>query len=728
MKKRLFLLPSLVFCIILLTAFPVFAENSGDWEYELSEVGLTIKAYHGSDKAVVIPSEIDGYKVTVIGEEAFRDNTAMTSIVIPEGISSIGKQAFYGCNALSHIEFNAKNCTVPGVDTWENRYGIFAGAGSASPNGLEVIFGDKVSTIPASLFDTASLEGVNYHDGHPYAYVTSVTVSGSVKEIGDYAFRGCRDLETVNFGGKEQTIGKEAFSRCSSIKDIAFGTALTSIGESAFSADTSLESITWGENLDTISKYAFKDCKALTSVTFVSPLTTIDRSAFENCIGLKEILLPETLTNLYANAFYGCINLNKIKIESKNLSVTGVDTWDKCYGAFSGAGSASAKGLDVIITSKATKVPDYLFDTASLEGVNYHDGHPYAYVTSVTFEDGVKEIGSCAFRNCQALETITFGETIQSIGADAFVGCSSLTELDFNKELAYIGERAFKENTGLEKIVWGEKLDTIDKSAFEGCISLPKVHFVNPLTTIGRSAFSGCSVLKQVILPESLTNLHANAFYGCIGLNQVIIQSTNLTADSVDTWDKRNGIFSGAGSGSPTGLEVIFYTGVTKIPACLFDTASLDGVSYHTGHEHAYVTSIICASTVTEVGDFAFRSCQNLESIHFYGKDVTFGKGVFDNCVNPSFCIESPENGTIQTYAGENSIKFSKNDEKEVMPEIEEPEKATAPAADEDTNAEADDNTGDASEKADTWTCPNGHSGNTGKFCSECGTQKPEEQ
>ena len=100
----------------------------------------------------------------------------------------------------------------------------------------------------------------------------------------------------------------------------------------------------------------------------------------------------------------------------------------------------------------------------------------------------------------------------------------------------------------------------------------------------------------------------------------------------------------------------------------------------------------MCASTVTEVGDRAFRSCQSLEKIHFYGKDVAFGEEVFDNCVNPSFRIEGPANGTLQTAAGENNI----------------------------TPAPASDNT------AETWTCPKGHTGNTGKYCSECGTKKPE--
>ena len=120
MKRNLFIFPVLTVFLFILSAIPVFADDgdeykldkTGHFKYELSEEGLTITSYEGSDKEVIIPDEIDGYKVSVIGKQAFKDNTTMTSVVIPEGVSNIKAEAFYGCNALSHIEFNAKNCAL----------------------------------------------------------------------------------------------------------------------------------------------------------------------------------------------------------------------------------------------------------------------------------------------------------------------------------------------------------------------------------------------------------------------------------------------------------------------------------------------------------------------------------------------------------------------------------------------------------------------------------------
>ena len=748
MKKKLLLSIFAVF-IFILTAVPAFAEQSGDWEYELSDVGLMITAYHGSDKDVEIPAEIDGYKVSAIGKQAFKDNTTMTSLVIPEGISKIYAEAFLGCNALSRIEFNAKNCTAVEVQIHDGNkgVGIFSGAGSASPTGLEVVFGDKVAKVPDFLFDTASIDK-DYHRGYAYAYVTSVTFSGGVKEIGACAFRGCQDLESVTFGGKEKSIGNDAFYGCKALKELAFTDALTTIGDQAFWGVTSLENISWGNSLDTIGAAAFEGCTSLEKVEFVSPLTTINKHAFLNCTGLKEVLFPESLTYLNAEAFCGCIKLEQVTVNSKNLTVPPIQIHDgnKGIGIFSGAGSASVNGLHVVIGPKVSKVPDFLFDTASIDR-DYHRGYDYAYVTSVTFADGVREIGEAAFRSCQTLEKITFSNSIETIGKEAFWGCTALPEMTFGKELITIKEGAFVGDTGLEKIVWGESLETIEAHAFDGCNSLTELHLVNPLTTIGFGAFQNCTALEKLILPETLTSLGGQAFCGCTRLNKVIVLSKNLTVSEVQIHDGRKGVgvFSGAGSGSTSGLEVIIYSGVTKVPAFLFDTASLDR-DYHRGYDYAYVTKVTCASTVTEVGDCAFRSCQNLENVHFYSKDVTFGEEAFENCTNRDFHIEGPSGGTLRTNAKDSDFNFTANEDPESLEEIEEPEKADpanlySPASDKTSGTETEKTgraksstveTGAPDEESaepasdDTWTCPNGHTGNTGNFCPQCGAKKPE--
>ena len=191
-----------VFGILLLCSSAVKAEQfSGPWSYELTSEGLVINGFAGTDPEVVIPDEIEGNKVSIIGKSAFRDNHTMRSLVIPEGVTGIRAEAFFGCTGLSLIEFNAKNCTAPEVWIYDGNKGcgVFSGAGSSSPTGLKVVFGEGVARIPDHLFDTASLNEYG-KNGYPCASVTEVEISDGVKEIGVCAFRSCGLLEKVTFG------------------------------------------------------------------------------------------------------------------------------------------------------------------------------------------------------------------------------------------------------------------------------------------------------------------------------------------------------------------------------------------------------------------------------------------------------------------------------------------------------------------------------------------------
>ncbi len=430
MKKILSILLALTGMVLLTTGSALAEENYityGDWLYELTPEGLVITAFTGLTEDVVIPDEIDGYKVSVIGDHAFAENHTMKTLVIPEGITAIRSEAFYGCSGLSYIEFNVKNCSVPDVWIYDSTKGagVFSGAGSSSPDPLTVVFGDNVATIPAHLFDTAASDEYG-QNGYPYASVANVVLSDGVKEIGECAFRCCEELKSITFGSGLKTIGDYAFSGCKSLPSLAFDDVLISIGNSSFYGNTSLENIQWGENLESIGDSAFSGCTSLEELSLINPLTSIGAHAFSDCTALKTLSLPESLVNMGTEAFYGCIKLNQIDINCVNLTEPDVWIYDssKGGGVFSGAGSGSVDGLKVIFGEKVTKVPDNLFDTASTEEYG-HTEYPYAFVTEVVFPAGVEEVGAYAFRSCQDLDTARFLGKDATFGEDAFAMCTS---------------------------------------------------------------------------------------------------------------------------------------------------------------------------------------------------------------------------------------------------------------------------------------------------------------
>ena len=692
MKKLLMTVTLILIC--LLAASAVSGEEASVWEYEINARGLVIKAYTGNEESVFIPDQIDGYKVSVIGRHAFKDNTTMREITIPSGIVSIDAEAFYGCVALAKVNFNAVNCVVPDIWIHDNKKGggVFAGAGSASPAGLQVVFGDSVTKVPDRLFMTAS--------SYPYVHVTEAIFSDNVREIGANAFNGCQDLSAITFGEGLQVIDDAAFCGCSSIRSLRFTDALQTLGVSAFENCALLSEITWGSNLGEIGSYAFKGCSSLTSVTFVSPLNTISRQAFADCIALREVTIPETVTHLNAEAFYGCIALTKVNFNAVNCVVP--DIWvpddTKGGGVFAGAGSASPSGLQVIFGDSVTKVPDRLFLTAS--------SYPYAHVTEVIFSESVKEIGANAFNGCQDLIAITFGEGLQVIDDAAFCGCSSIRSLRFTDALQTLGVSAFENCASLNEITWGDNLGEIGSYAFKGCSSLTSVTFISPLNTIGRQAFADCIALREISIPESLTHLNAEAFYGCSGLARISFNAANCVVPDIWVPDDRKGggVFAGAGSSSPSGLQVVFGDSVTKVPDRLFLTAN--------SYPYAYITETEISASVQEIGSNAFGRCEGLQKVTFFGPDTVAAENAFEGCTNEQFCILAPEGSTVIEMANQNGIRTAI-----YIPAHSEAQEVTETLAD----VPGQGTTGSAG----TWTCGNGHEGNTGNFCPVCGLPKP---
>lgn len=648
MKKIFNKLPMMLIMLVMLLAFsiPSFAattDSTGVWTYELGANGLTITGYNGNSATVTIPSTIDGYKVGAIGKQAFANNTTIRTLTIPETITSIGPEAFYNCYGLSQLYFNAKNCTIPDIWRYDGNkgVGVFSGAGSAATS-FNVTFGAGVTDIPKNLFNT------DYENGYGYAHITSITFSSGTKTIGDYAFEDCLDLQKVVLGSNITTIGESAFDNCTSIKTVTFKDKLTTIKNSAFENCTNLTSITWGTGLDSIGAYAFKGCTSLQAAHIPTPTTVIGRQAFCNATSLKEITIPTSVTSLNSEAFYGTISLSKITFSAKNCTVPDIWRYDdnKGVGVFSGAGSAASK-LEVIFTSSVTTVPNGLFNT------DRENGYPYAYVTGITFNSSVKEIGNYAFQNCENLSKLVLGTGVNTIGEYAFNGCTGLQTVTFRDKLATINTSAFENCTNLTSITWGKGLDTIGKYAFKGCTSLKAANIPTPTTTICNQAFANTTSLTTLTIPSSVTSIGAEAFYNTTKLAKINFNAKNCTVPSIWRYDDNRGVgvFSGAGSGCSS-LTVTFGSTVVTIPANLFNTDK------ENGYDYAYVTSISIPSSVKEIGNNAFEDCFNLKTVTCKRTSPVLGTDVFKNCPT-SAKFNCYYGGTVAAFAKEYNYKYS---------------------------------------------------------------------
>ena len=232
------------------------------------------------------------YEVLGIVERAFEKCKGFDTVIIPDGVRSIGGYAFWECVYLTSL-------TIPG----------------------------SVTSIGKSAFGGCS-------------GLTSVTIPGSVTSIGDGAFSGCSGLTSLTIPNGITSIGDYAFSRCSGLTSLTIPSSVTSIGKSAFSGCSGLTSLTIPSSVTSIGDNAFLGCSGLTSINvesgnpkydsrdncnaiietatntlingcsktiIPSSVTSIGESAFEYCSGLTSVTIPNSVTSISNGAFSGCI-------------------------------------------------------------------------------------------------------------------------------------------------------------------------------------------------------------------------------------------------------------------------------------------------------------------------------------------------------------------------------------------------------------------------------------
>ena len=204
--------------------------------------------------------------VTTIESQTFSGCSALTSVVIPEGVTSIGSGAFRNCSALTSVVI-PESLTAIGNSAFE---------GCSSLASVEIPEG--VTTIESQTFSGCSA-------------LTSVVIPESLTAIGSDAFRDCSSLTSVVIPEGVTSIGEEVFYGCSSLTSVVIPEGVTSIGDSAFHGCSSLTSVVFPESLTAIGSYAFRDCSSLTSVVIPEGVTSISSDAFRDCSSLTSLQL-----------------------------------------------------------------------------------------------------------------------------------------------------------------------------------------------------------------------------------------------------------------------------------------------------------------------------------------------------------------------------------------------------------------------------------------------------
>ena len=472
----------IVACVLFIPSITTWYTSEGlAYSVEIVEGTCFIRGIKDRTQTdIVIPEEIDGYKVTEIYDNAFSGCTSLTSIVIPDSVTHIFYNAFDGCTNIVEatipawaIDYIPKDTLKTVVITSGTKIGLFAFSGCES--------------------------------------LTSVTIPDTVTTIGSYAFYDCDSLTSIVIPDSVTSIGREAFYDCSSIESITIPNSVASIGEGAFIGCFSLSSVYYG---GTVEDWA--------NITIGSDNTRLENAT---CY-----YYSETKPTTYGN-FWRYVDGEVVIWEYAEKASEGLEYTLSDNGTYYSVSRGTCTDTEIIVPSEYYGIPVTIIGDSAFSSCDS--------LTSIIIPDSVTTIGEWAFYGCTSLTTVTFGENSQltTIDSSAFEYCTSLTSVIFgeNSQLTSIGDYAFDGCDSLTSIVIPDSVTTIGSYAFSSCDSLTSLVIPDSVTSIGDWAFFHCDSLTSVTIGDNVTSIGEDAFYYCTRLTSVTF-SRNSQLTTIDEW------------------------------------------------------------------------------------------------------------------------------------------------------------------------------------------------
>jgi len=569
------------------------------------------------DNQSSIPSSLKTVVITngtKINSDAFYECSSLTSITIPDSVTSIGYSAFENCESLTSFTL---------------------------PDKLEIIGGNAFSNC----YKLASItipEGVTDIGGGAFSYcssLTSITIPKGVTDIGGGAFSGCVNIRKVNisdisawckikFGSETANPLYYAYKLYLNdvlVTDVTFPNNITSVGNYAFYNCISLTSVTVPKGIEGIGISAFCNCNKLTSISIPDSIKSIEYSAFSNCSKLTDIVIPDGVTSIGTYAFSDCSSLINITIPESAESV-GAHAFDGCnnikYNVYDNANYLGDKANPYFLLIKAASTD----------------------ITSCEINPNTKIIYYYAFKYCNKLKSLTVPESVKSIDAEAFWGCKGLESL---------------------KLSYG--LKSIDKHSFNACDSLKSVVIPDSVTSIGIGAFSLCKSLESITLPflGNTPNGTTGTHFGYIfGANFYSDNSSNIPSSLktvVITKDKRIDSYAFYGCNKiesltiPRSVETIggfAFTGCNP-ELTIYCYKNSFAHRYAKSYSYAYVLINKVFPDVTDENAWYYEPIMYVTSYNIFSGYSSGYFGLSDNIQRQDFLV------ALARYSGENYNSYT---------------------------------------------------------------------
>ena len=583
--------------------------------------------------------------VKSIGNDAFTGCTALISITIPNTVTSIVESAFTGCTALTSVTMDLVTL---------NRITSFV---SSFQSCTTLLINDNTSTPIRNLNSTALQSDT---------VLTSITIPNTVTSIGASVFSGCNALTSVIFATPSvvKSIGNDAFSGCTALISISIPSSVTSVGQNS---NTSITSVTMDlATLNKLSVSSFKSifisCTTLSiSDSTSTPIRNLTSTALQSDTVLTSISIPNTITNIGASAFSGCTALTSVTMDLatlnritsfisifpscttlsisdstpiRNLTSTGLQNNSVLRSitipntvtsigasAFSGCTALTSVTMDLATLNRITSftsifpscttlsisdiTPTRILNVTSLQNNNK--------LTSITIPNTITSIGASVFNSCTNLTSVTMDlATLNVLSESSFITSFPLfTTLIINDSVptSILNATSLRRNNKLVSVTIPESVTSIGSYVFVQCYALTTVIFLSMynINKIERNTFNLCVKLENITIPESVTSIGTSAFGGT-NINTISgINVVNIDEYAFTSCDKLTSVHFpkvttiAAYAFINAAFRTVEFPELTTIPANVFqDCKQLQSVDFQ---------------MVTVIRAYAFKGCSSLTSI-----------------------------------------------------------------------------------------------------------------
>ena len=577
--------------------------------------------------------------VTSIDYNAFQNCSGLTSATLPANLTSIGDYAFQNCSSLTELKFNNYK------DIWKNN--VSKGDNWLTGAGTDVVIcldGDE----PAVYYEEYTATLTTTSDNQIVKVLNNTSNTGYVK-IDDVKQSSVNNYYTIATAGEHT---------------ITYGYASSSFASQQFgTCDIETIEIPTGFSLDTrVFEYS-----KLKTCTLPSDLSTLNEEVFYHCEELTGLTIPANVTKIYKRFAPKCPNLVSLVVDTDN---TTYDSRDNCnaiietstnkmiYSCASTTIPASVTALGdgafddnngikkVVIPKTVTSIGDWVF--------SYTSG-----MTDCIIESEITEIGGNMFSGCYALSSLTLPATVTSTSSNSFQYCEKLKEIHFggtteqwkavsiyswgdvpddviiyctdgkvdkngnvtkyetrvvcvynvtqttgNTQLTYESLTLSNHFTSME--VDGTEVTLATGYTFTTTGEHTVKYTLKDNTTIGSKAFYNCTSLTSVTIGNSVTTISDKAFYECTGLTSVVIPDS-VTSIGEFTFNQCTSLTS-----------VVIPNSVTTISGGAF-------------YQCTGLTSVVIPDSVTSIDSFAFSECTGLTSVTIPDSVTSIGESAFNN-------------------------------------------------------------------------------------------------